>query len=90
MNPFRIDSARAFAAAAVSCACALPLVLAVPWPNAVIEVLAVTALLFVAYVRLTFLFGMSDEDKQLFDAGIARFKRRRQVTATAVRGEVGA
>jgi hypothetical protein len=56
----------------------------------VVEVLVVTAVLFLVYARLTFLFGMSDEDKQLFDAGIARFKRRRPVTATAVRGEVGA
>jgi O-antigen/teichoic acid export membrane protein len=90
MSPFRMDSARAFAAAAISSLCALPLVLAVPWPSTVVEVLVVTAVLFLVYARLTFLFGMSDEDKQLFDAGIARFKRRRPVTATAVRGEVGA
>ena len=82
MSPFRLDSARAFAAAGIASACALPLIVLVHWPSPLLETAAVTSLLFLGYGWFALRFGMSDEDRQLVDAGIARFGRLWRVTTT--------
>jgi stage V sporulation protein B len=82
MSPFRLDCARAFAAAGMATACALPLVVLVHWNSPLLESAAVTSLLFLAYGWFALRLGMSEEDRQIFDAGIARFGRLRRVRAT--------
>ena len=73
--PFRSDTLRTLAAAAVAAGCAAPAAYLVDWSNPLWEVAAATAIIFLVYVQVVRALGVSAEDRELFAAGRARIGR---------------
>jgi hypothetical protein len=71
-HPFRIDTARALAAVTMASALVVPLDHIINWPGPASEVLVLGTLLFVVYAALIFILGITDEDRVLLAAGLAR------------------
>jgi O-antigen/teichoic acid export membrane protein len=74
-HPFREDSARTFAAAAIAGAVAAPASVLADGPAPLVEVLYVGSLLFAAYVAALWALGVSDEDRELFGLGRRKIAR---------------
>jgi O-antigen/teichoic acid export membrane protein len=64
-HPFREDSIRTFLAAALAVAVAVPAAIYLNGLSAVAEVVLVGGLLLVVYVAAIWMFGLSDEDREL-------------------------
>jgi len=75
MHPFRLDSLRTLAAAAIAAGLTLPLAAVGSWPSPLVESLASAGTLFAAYLWLLAVLGMSEEERELLSAGRARMGR---------------
>ncbi len=69
MYPFRADTLRTLLAAAVAAGLAAPVAFLMTWPNALSEVVAATAIIFVVYLQLMRVLGLNPEDRELFRGG---------------------
>jgi O-antigen/teichoic acid export membrane protein len=69
MSPFRSDSVRAFAAAALAAAVTAPVLLLPRWPAGPAEALVACAVLLFAYSQLALLFALRGEERETVQQG---------------------
>ena len=75
ISPFRPDTLRILAAAAVAAAVAAPAAHLVNWSSPFLEVAVTTAIIFLVYAQVVRTLGLSPDDRELFAAGRARIGR---------------